>query len=322
MRVDIHNINISEAKKFVCNSQLFRKPCRLCEMKHKFSIEKKHNEAKKIELWKFTFLNIIDRANEDKGVKVWMAPISAWWQIEKAAFRNGNLSLILNSSEDGTYGCDLSVNYDPNEQFKNRYKVTILHNDPRPLGTEEQLKKWVEEVLPLKPENFYDVVAYKKLKYVESSIRTFVKKCREFHKRVPLLDAIYVRGAPPEQVKEARRILLALDGLSKEDILKEEHEEFQAELNKLDGDIHTYQWRGFITFVMREDQCKGILESLKKEKQKLVNAYTKKNEEQLDEILKDVESVHQRWMEEVYAKGAGRGIMKLSILRDINKYQP
>jgi len=174
MRVNVHAVEIYRTKKFVCNEQLFKKPCRLCEMKRKFSDEGKHNEAGRIGLWKYTFLNVIDRAKEDEGVKVWMAPISAWWQIKETVFHDGDASLIIDSSEDGTYGCDLSVYYNPGEQFKRRYKVSILRGDPRPLGTEEQSKKWTEEVLPLKPENFFDPVEDEEVMSLESVIETEV----------------------------------------------------------------------------------------------------------------------------------------------------
>ena len=320
MRVDIHNISlVFKSNKFVCNAQLFEKPCSLCEMRKKFEAEGEFEEAKRIGLRKYTFFNVIDRANEDEGVKVWMAPISAWWQIERAVFRGSGSSLIIDWPEKGTYGCDLLIYYDPNEQFKHRYKVSILSEEPRPLGTEEQIKRWIKEVLPLKPENFYNVVDELETQFVESSIRALVMKQREFKKREPLYEAIYERNAPFEQVKEANRILLALDGLSKKEIFEKEQEEFQSELLKLDGEISLYSRRPCLITRLTESDLEEIVEQLKKEKQELIKVYSEKNEPQMNVIFKDVESAYITWLEN-QEKGVGQRLLKLSIMKVIDQY--
>jgi hypothetical protein len=139
-------------------------------------------EAEKIDTWKYVFLNVIDREHEGDGVKVWMAPISAWNQIKKEVFSRGDSSLIFDSPDDGTHGCDLSVYYSPDAtQYNLRYKVSILQDDPRPLGTEKQEGIWAEQVLPLEPENFFSPVEDEKVILLKSIIEKEVFK--EWKKR-------------------------------------------------------------------------------------------------------------------------------------------
>lgn len=94
MEVNIHEVRTiyQRYQHFICNKQLFNLSCKLCNMKKRFKRKGKLKEAEKIRLRKYSFLNIIDRGKKAEGVKVWMAPISAWNRIKHLCFRDeGNI---------------------------------------------------------------------------------------------------------------------------------------------------------------------------------------------------------------------------------------
>jgi len=321
MRVDIHHIpSAIRSKKLVCNAQPFKKPCSLCEMKRKFKTEGEVEEAESIGLWKYTFLNIIDRANEDGRIKVWMAPISAWWQIARAVFRDGDVSLIMDSPRDGTYGCDLLVYYDPDEkQYGRRYKVSILRSEPKQIGTTEQVEKWIKQLLPLKPENFYTVVDELETQFVESSIRAWVKRRQEFEKREPLFRVIHGRCIPFEQVKKANRILQALDGWTVKKILKEEHKELQSFL----GSSPTYDEKSLYWAVLlqgkRAWERELLIDQKRKEREQMIKIYTDTEQEKLEATVKNPEEAYKNWLKKQENRSRPM-LMKLSIMEAKDRY--
>jgi hypothetical protein len=248
MRVNFHYIKVSEGRRFICNNQLFKKPCKLCDLRLQFIFNHRCEEAEKIDTWKYVFLNVIDREYEDKGVKVWMAPISVWNQIKKEALSRGDSSLIFDSPDDGTYGCDLSVYYSPDStQYNLRYKVSILQDDPRPLGTEKQEGIWAEQVLPLEPENFFSPIDDEEVEYLKEEIEkaVFIEWCARTKK---LLEEI-IKWSPgigcrisSDTRREGLQLLESLDrGENIEPELSKFLAEFElekTELLQLDEELH------------------------------------------------------------------------------------
>ena len=52
MRVDVHDVlSGAGSRKFVCNAQLFKNLCSLCELKRKFEAEGKVEEARSLNPW-------------------------------------------------------------------------------------------------------------------------------------------------------------------------------------------------------------------------------------------------------------------------------
>lgn len=182
MRVDIHVVHtIYERQQFICNKQLFDLSCKLCNMKKRLKRQDKLKEAEEIVLRRYSFLNIIGREREAEGVKVWMAPISAWNWISRHYFKEENPVEYFDTPpneergrEYWRYGHDLNVFYRPNQEPFLMYYVEPPHFDdePTPLGTEEQREIWASEVLPLLPENYYDPIELKdeELKLLEEGI--------------------------------------------------------------------------------------------------------------------------------------------------------
>jgi len=186
MRVDIHVVQtIYERQQFICNKQFFNLSCKLCNMKKRFKRQDKLKEAEKIRLRRYSFLNIIDRDREAEGVKVWMAPISAWNRIHRLYFKDYNPVEFFDTPpskerrrEPWSYGHDLSVFYYPDQEPALMYYVEPPHLDDKstPLGTDEQREIWASEVLPLLPENYYDPIEFKdlELKLMEERIERLV----------------------------------------------------------------------------------------------------------------------------------------------------
>ena len=186
MRVDIHVVQtIYERQQFICNKQLFNLSCKLCNMKKRFKRQDKLKEAEKIRLRRYSFLNIIDRDREAEGVKVWMAPISAWNRINHLYLKDYNPVEFFDTPpnkerdrEPWSYGHDLSVFYYPDREPALMYYVEPPHLDDKstPLGTDEQREIWASEVLPLLPENYYDPIEFKdlELKLMEERIERLV----------------------------------------------------------------------------------------------------------------------------------------------------
>lgn len=187
MRVDIHVIDTryQRYQRYICNRQLFNVSCKLCNMKKRLKRQDKPKEAEKIALRRYGFLNIIDRAREAEGVKVWMAPISAWNRIRYFHFREDNRIEYFDTPPDEKrnqgrwrYGHDSNVFYDPEEEPLHMYYVepNRFGDKPTPLGTEEQREIWASQVLPLLPENYYDPLEFKdkELKLLEKRIAELV----------------------------------------------------------------------------------------------------------------------------------------------------
>jgi len=196
MRVDLHVVETRYLRyqrfyrryqQFICNKQLFNLSCKLCNMKKRLKRQGNLKETEKIRLRRYSFLNIIDRDREHEGVKIWMAPISAWNKIRHHHHNEYHPVNYFDTPPDEergwdqwSYGWDLKVFFNPEEEPRYMYTVDspLLDYEPTPLGTEEQKKRWAAEMLPLLPENFYDPIELKgkELKLLEENIAELVSR--------------------------------------------------------------------------------------------------------------------------------------------------
>ena len=260
MRVDIHVIDTryQRYQRYICNRQLFNVSCKLCNMKKRLKRQDKPKEAEKIVLRRYTFLNIIDREREAEGVKVWMAPISAWSRISFHLFNEDSDVSFFDTppnEERGwkcwSYGQDLNVIYDPEEEPIRMYSVQPLFFESTPLGTEEQREIWASQVLPLLPENYYDPVELKdkELKLLEKGIAELVSH-EEF--------MAYIRTPEHEAELERRREEEKRKRVEEEQAKIERKKYFEEISEKMKEDIKTGQFDPYA--FNREHGCDLIIE--------------------------------------------------------------
>jgi len=231
-------------------------------MKKRLKRQDKPKEAGKIVLRRYGFLNIIDRAREAEGVKVWMAPISACNQIKYFYFREDNHIEYFDTPPDEKrnqdrwrYGHDSNVFYDPEEEPLHMYYVepNRFGDKPTPLGTEEQREIWASQVLPLLPENYYDPVELKdkELKLLEKGIAELVsheefmayiqtpeheaklERRREEEKRKKVEEEARKKEIKKVYTERRKMAVIALDPF-------EEISDYEAE-SWYEGQCHAYQ---------------------------------------------------------------------------------
>jgi len=227
-------------------------------MKKRLKRQDKPKEAEKIVLRRYTFLNIIDREREAEGVKVWMAPISAWSRISFHLFNEDSDVSFFDTppnEERGwkcwSYGQDLNVIYDPEEEPIRMYSVQPLFFESTPLGTEEQREIWASQVLPLLPENYYDPVELKdkELKLLEKGIAELVSH-EEF--------MAYIRTPEHEAELERRREEEKRKRVEEEQAKIERKKYFEEISEKMKEDIKTGQFDPYA--FNREHGCDLIIE--------------------------------------------------------------
>lgn len=204
LRVDEHFVPLIDYKRsYVCNNQLFGEihggTCPLCKMKNKFLARRKFKEAKYIETRKYALLNIIDRANEEAGVRSYKAPISVWRQIDhkisgeaKELIDYFDISPDLKLGRDyWMKGHDLEIFYDPEKDFRYRYMVRTVRRDPCLLGTEEQREKWMKQAILLDKYELYSPVKEMQVKFLDSQIEEEAYKNKYRERRQVIFAKIY-----------------------------------------------------------------------------------------------------------------------------------
>lgn len=145
---------------FVCPKITYGKPCACCEERDRLFKMGLKEESVKFKPNVKGIFNVIDRNNEAAGVRYWEAASTVCWkEIINMAKGDGPFNNIIQSDDDPIMGRDLNIKYDPDASPSLKYSLRPC--DVTPLGTPEQVKKWVNEAIPLEVEVLYPEISYK-----------------------------------------------------------------------------------------------------------------------------------------------------------------
>lgn len=189
-----HSDNDIEA--FVCMEETYGMPCPACEARAKIFAEAKAMEktkgdihrkkADKYALKRLGVFNVIDRnaqqafkegkSDQEPRVMLWESPRTlCWGRIVRNAASGGRTSNLFDKYDaSGAVtkpGRDILVRFYPEAEPNSMYEIQYL--DPVPLGNEEELTKWYEQIIDLLPEK---IAIYQKISYEEARIKTFGTK--------------------------------------------------------------------------------------------------------------------------------------------------
>lgn len=168
---------------FVCMKEVYGQPCPACEQFHKLS---KDDPARANYSYRRSgVFNIIDRLEykawinagrnlaELPKVRLYEGPVQAvWFTIVQQVSTRGQLSHIFDDYDvNGNVtspGRDWIIYFNPNMDPQSMYRLNT--SDPCPLGTVEEIKLWLPQIMPLFPEK---IPFYAPIDYVEAQIKTF-----------------------------------------------------------------------------------------------------------------------------------------------------
>lgn len=143
---------------FVCNYEIYGEPCPACEKYLELRKTDKEAAAAFKPQVRGVF-NIIDRNAEEAGVQKWEAPASKIWRPVIEWFKgNTKFNNLVGTAKDPLEGRDLFIIFKPEEDPGSMYNV--WPDQTSPLGTPEQVKKWLEEAEPLIAEKLYPEIDY------------------------------------------------------------------------------------------------------------------------------------------------------------------
>jgi len=215
---------------FICNMVTHQKPCPACEMNAKLFLEGRKDEAARYRVQEFGAFNVIDRNDEEAGVRIWECPPVAVWEfIIGVVTGGGDFDDVINTKEDFTKGRDVVVMFDPTAPPQNKYH--ILFKELSPIGTDEQIEKWMGE-------SFRDLIAikiYPETDYEVAKIKTFGtavereqlrKQLREKSQTTPPVEE---KKEDKEMAELKKKLAEAEAKLKKE---AEEKEDAEAKLKK------------------------------------------------------------------------------------------
>ena len=188
----VHFIKHAEddkTERFVCNRETYGTKCPACEEMFRLIKLKQPDEANKFRPKRFGVFNMIDRAKPEDGVKLYEAPVQGIYQkIMQIISSKGRMSNLFDKFDKSgkleTPGRDLVLTFDKTAQPQAMYN--IYPTDPIPLGTEEEMTAWAEQIVDLDvkalyPEADFDLAAIKTFGNAEERdlLRDEMRKQRE-----------------------------------------------------------------------------------------------------------------------------------------------
>jgi hypothetical protein len=156
---------------FVCNQEMYNLPCPVCERRIELFKSKDKElieQAKELRSSSSGIFNIVDRSDPKGPTKLYEAPYSVWFKLIQLASGGGRFSdLILSIGPNGEIlGRDIALIYHPSASPQ--YKYEIIPDQLSPLGSEEDVERWMGEIIDLTPETFW-----KPIDYDEATFRAF-----------------------------------------------------------------------------------------------------------------------------------------------------
>lgn len=149
-----HSDGTTEA--FICNRETYGEDCIACNEYMKLKKEGKTNEAKRFLVKKYGVFNVLNR--DTKEIKLWESPRrSIWEKMIGLIASKGRLSNLLDrydaKEKKWVNGRDILVYFDPDTNPQNMY--SFHPDDTSPLGTEEEIESYYEQITDLEREKLY-----------------------------------------------------------------------------------------------------------------------------------------------------------------------
>jgi len=158
-----------KTERFVCNRETYGTKCPACEEMFRLIKAKQPEEANKFRPKRFGVFNVLNREKPEDGVKMYEAPVQGIYQkVMQIISSKGRMSNLFDKFDKSgkleTPGRDLMLTFDKTAQPQAMYN--IYPTDPTPLGTEEEMAAWAEQITDLDvkvlyPETDYDLAAIK-----------------------------------------------------------------------------------------------------------------------------------------------------------------
>jgi len=154
------------AERFVCARETYGKPCPACEQYFELVKDKEtKEEAKRYAMKRLGLFNIIDRSAAEPKVMLYECPQTAVWKAVLTlarALKKQKASLFDVYDEAGKLqmaGRDILITYNPEAEGVAMYSL-MASPVPEPLGTDEQIKEWSEQIIPLVLEEIVPITDY------------------------------------------------------------------------------------------------------------------------------------------------------------------
>ena len=149
---------------FTCMKDTYNKPCPACERFFELVMDKEtKKEADRFRVTRYGVFNIIDRSEHEPKVRLYRCPRKSVWHpvVQRVTSRGKMSNLFDEYDEKGKLvreGRDVLITYNPESDPSGMYRVQIT--DEEPLGTDESITKWLEEITPLIAEEIFNVIDY------------------------------------------------------------------------------------------------------------------------------------------------------------------
>lgn len=154
-------------ERFICARETYGKPCPACEQ---FFVLVKDKDTKKeaherYGVKRLGLFNIIDRSAVEPKVMLYECPQTAVWKAVLTLARvlkKQKASLFDVYDEKGaleTPGRDILITFNPEAEGVAMYSLMAAPT-PEPLGTDEQIKAWSEQITPLVLEEIAPITDY------------------------------------------------------------------------------------------------------------------------------------------------------------------
>lgn len=170
------------SESFVCMKEMYGQACPACEEWHK--LPKGDPGKANYSYRRSGVFNVIDRneytawytggkSGEAPKVKLYEAPIQAvWYTIVQLVSARGRQSHIFDDYDENgnvkTPGRDWIIYFNPKLDPQSMYR--LVPSDPCPLGTPEEIRLWLPQIIPLIHEK---IPFYAPISYEEAAIKTF-----------------------------------------------------------------------------------------------------------------------------------------------------
>lgn len=217
---------------FICNRATYQESCVACEEYDRLLKEEKKEAAAEYKSQVRGTFNIIDRTNEEAGVKLWESPPVAVWEfIIGLVLGKSKMNNIAGAEDDPLQGRDLLILYYPKQQPQHMYK--LLPDDTTPLGSKKDVAKWLEQAVELLAENVYpkadqEVARIKTFGTVEEREELRKKLREQAQASAPAEKESEKEEEEPEEeddeVAKAKKVLAEAEAKKKEKEKKKEEE--------------------------------------------------------------------------------------------------
>lgn len=232
-------------ERFICARETYGKPCPACEQ---FFVLVKDKDTKKeaherYGVKRLGLFNIIDRSAPEPRVMLYECPQTAVWKAVLTlarALKKQKASLFDVYDEKGaleTPGRDILITFNPEAEGVAMYSLMAAPT-PEPLGTDEQIKAWSEQITSLVLEEIAPITDYEIAK-----IKTFGDRVERDELRAQVAaefaaereEAEKEEEKPKEEKKEEelkQKEKERLDMVAKEKAKKEEEKPKEKEAEK------------------------------------------------------------------------------------------